>query len=71
MDDAPDRRPTLNPTALPLADAAKLLSKVGGCAITEEMLQTDVLVGAPTNRDGTINLVHYAAFLVKEMSIGE
>jgi hypothetical protein len=71
MDDAPDQRLTLNPTALALADAAKLLARVGGHAITEEMLQNDVLVGAPTNRDGTLNLVHYAAFLVKEMSIGE
>jgi hypothetical protein len=71
MDDAPDRRPTLNPTALEVADAAKLLAKVGGYAITEEMLQTDVLVGAPTNRDGTLNLVHYASWLIREMAIGD
>lgn len=71
MDDAPDRRPTLNPTALSVADAARLLAKVGGYAITDEMLHNDVLVGAPTNRDGTLNLVHYAAFLIKEMSIGD
>jgi hypothetical protein len=26
--------------------------------------------GAPTNADGSINLVHYAAWLVKEMATG-
>lgn len=71
MDDAPDRPSTLNPTALPLADAAKLLAKVSGYAVTEEMLQTDVLVGAPTNCDGTLNLVHFASWLIKEMALGD
>lgn len=67
---APDRdaagRPALNPTALSLADAARLLSAVGGQAVTVEMLEADVAAGAPTNADGTLNLVHYAAWLVKE-----
>jgi hypothetical protein len=30
--------------------------------------RADIDAGAPTNADGTINLVHYAAWLVKEMS---
>lgn len=64
-DDAP--KPQLNPAAMPLRDAARLLAKVGGPSITEAMLQADVDAGAPTNPDGTINLVHYAAWLVKEM----
>ncbi|MBK9126291.1 MAG: hypothetical protein IPM13_00610 [Phycisphaerales bacterium] len=58
--------PKLNPTALPLADAARLLSAVGGQAVTVEMLEADVAAGAPTNADGTLNLVHYAAWLVKQ-----
>jgi uncharacterized ferredoxin-like protein len=58
---------SLNPNALPLADAARLLARVGGQAVTVEMLQADVAAGAPTNADGTINLVHYAAWLLKEM----
>jgi hypothetical protein len=58
--------PRLNPTALPLPHAARLLSAVGGQAVTVEMLQADVVVGAPTNADGTLNLVQYAAWLVKE-----
>jgi len=35
------------------------------------MLGDDVLAGAPTNADGTLNLVHYAAWLVKEMGRGD
>ncbi len=62
--------PGLNPAALSLADAARLLSAVGGQAVTVEMLQADVAAGAPTNADGTLNLVRYAAWLVKEMSSG-
>jgi len=66
-----DSRKPINPAALALADAARLLAKVGGPSITEAMLRDDVADGAPTNADGTINLVHYAAWLVKEMGRGD
>ena len=56
----------LSPAALSIADAARLLSKVaGGQPVTIEQIEQDVLSGAPTNADGTLNLVHYAAWLVK------
>jgi hypothetical protein len=58
----------LNPAALPLADAARLLSAAGGQRITLDMLEADRVAGAPANADGTLNLVHYAAWLVREMS---
>ena len=58
----------LNPAALPVADAARVLTRLGGKAVTEEMLRADLDAGAPTNADGTINLVHYAAWLVREMN---
>jgi hypothetical protein len=54
--------------AIPLSDAAKLLSKVSGQAIDPEMLAEDIAAGAPVNADGSLNLVHYAAWLVKEAS---
>ncbi|MEP0847316.1 MAG: hypothetical protein HRF50_10930 [Phycisphaerae bacterium] len=63
-----DEAPKLNPTALPLADAARLLSAVGGQVVAVEMLQADVTAGAPTNDDDTLNVAHYAAWLVKEMA---
>lgn len=60
----------LNPTALPVLDAARLLSAVGGQAVTVEMLRADLAAGAPTNADGTLNLVSYAAWLVRETASG-
>ena len=61
----------LNPSALELPAAARLLARVGAPSITEAMLRDDVAAGAPTNANGTINLVHYAAWLVKEMGRGD
>jgi hypothetical protein len=61
----------LNPNALSVGNAARLLSRVGGERVTEEMLRNDLDASAPTNADGMINLVHYAAWLVKEMGRGE
>ena len=63
-----ERRTGLNPNALSPVDAARLLSAAGRVHITAEMIQTDIDAGAPTNSDGSINLVHYAAWLVKEMA---
>lgn len=60
----------LNPAALGVADAARVLSRIGGKPITEQMLRADIDAGAPVNTDGTLNLVHYAAWLVKAMSLG-
>ena len=64
-------KPALNPTSLTVADAARLLARVGGQPVTVEMLEADLAAGAPTNADGTLNLVHYAAWLVKEMGRGD
>ena len=72
MSDARQPAPSaLNPNALSVADAAKLLSKAGGGPVTEEMIHSDLAAGAPENPDGTVNLVHYAAWLVKGMASGD
>ena len=63
-----DEKPSLSPTSLSVADAARLLTKAGGQPVTIAMFEADLAVGAPANADGTINLVHYAAWLVREMS---
>jgi hypothetical protein len=62
-----DSKQALNPTALAVADAARLLTRAGGQPVTVQMLETDLAAGAPANADGTLNLVHYAAWLVREM----
>jgi hypothetical protein len=58
---------SLSLNALSVATAARLLSMVSGERVTEEMIRADLAAGAPANTDGTINLVHYTAWLVKEM----
>jgi hypothetical protein len=65
-----EAKPALNPTALPVADAARLLSAAGGQRVTADMIQADIDAGAPTNGDGTMNLIYYAAWVVKEMARG-
>lgn len=67
MSDDPAKQ-QLNPSALAVPDAARLLSKVGGRPLDPELLALDIADGAPTNPDGTLNLVHYAAWLVKELA---
>jgi hypothetical protein len=62
--------PSLNPNSLTPADAAQLLGRVAGQPVREETIQTDLAAGAPMNVDGTINLVHYAAWLVREEERG-
>lgn len=70
MDENSSSRRQLSPTSMTLADAAKLLTAVGGSSVTEEMLREDLGLGAPANADGTLNIVHYAAWLVREVARG-
>ena len=58
-------------TALTPAQAAKVLSAAGGRRITEQMLLADIDAGAPDNADGTINLVHFTAWLLREAAGGD
>lgn len=61
----------MQPTALKPGDAAALLTKLGGREISEEMIADDLEAGAPCNRDGTVNIVHYTAWLVREVARGD
>jgi len=58
-------------TALTVGQTAKVLSAAGGRRITEDMLRADIDAGVPVNTNGTINLVHYAAWLVREVAGGD
>ena len=57
-------------TAITPAQVAKVLSAAGSRRITEAMIRADIDSGAPVNTDGTINLVYYTAWLVKETASG-
>ncbi len=67
-EDQNERQGGLNPAALSVTDTARLLTRVGGQPVSEAMVKLDIDAGAPINGDGTINLVHYAAWLVKDMA---
>jgi len=58
----------LNPAALPVEAAARLLTAAGGVRIDAEQIRADIDAGAPTNGDGSLNLMHYAAWLVQQMA---
>lgn len=60
-------QPTVNPMALSVEEVSRLLSAAGGKRITAEQVQADLDAGAPVGPDGKINLVHYAAWLVREV----
>jgi len=61
----------VDPNRLTPAQAAKILSAAGGVRIPLEQIEADLAEGAPTNSDGTLNLVHYTAWLISEVANGE
>ena len=62
-------KPSVNPAALSPDDLARVLSRMGCGRVTREMIEADIEDGAPTNTDGTLHIVHYAAWLVGEMGV--
>jgi hypothetical protein len=54
-----------------LQRAARVLVAVGARHATVENLRRDIEAGAPVNADGTVNLVHYAAWLAREAARGD
>ena len=61
----------LSPSAMTLQQAARVLVAVGARHATVENLRRDIEAGAPVNADGTVNLVHYAAWLAREAARGD
>ena len=61
---------SMNPQSLSLSDAARLLSRAGGRAVTEGMLREAVAAGLPLKADGSLNLFVLAAWLNRELANG-
>ena len=57
----------VDPMRLSIEQAAKVLSATFRERIEVSTLAADIRDGAPTNDDGTLNLVHYSAWQAKEM----
>lgn len=60
-----------SPAAMDLSDLAKILTAAGARHAGVEQVRADIDAGAPTNADGTVNLVHYAAWLVRQVTAME
>ena len=56
---------SLKLTALPPEMLVNILKQAGSRLISAEKLAADFAAGAPKNEDGTINLIEFAAWLVK------
>ena len=60
----------LTASALQVSALAAVLAKAGARHAGEEAFGRDLAAGAPRNADGTVNLVHYAAWLAREANRG-
>lgn len=55
-----------NPEALPKETVVEVLRRSGSRTATKERLDADIAAGAPVNADGTINVIAYTAWILKE-----
>ena len=69
---SPPKTASLNPSALDPDGLALVLTRgTGGrWPVTAEDIRADVAAGAPTQPDGTLSLVAYCAWLLKERGRG-
>jgi len=51
--------------ALSIDDLVQFLKSVGSAAASREIIEADIAAGAPVNADGTVDLIKYAAWLVR------
>ena len=56
---------SLKITALQLDMLINILKRAGSRLISAESITADFAAGAPKNEDGTVNLIEFAAWLVK------
>jgi hypothetical protein len=56
----------VTPQGLRIEELAQILSALGPKPVAVAMLEEDIAAGAPTNSDGTLNLIRYVAWLIRE-----
>ena len=57
----------LNLASLTQSDLQKLMKQAGSTKVKKPIIVEHVEKGAPTNADGTINLVEYGAWLINNI----
>ena len=58
--------PKVNPLALPAGDAMRMLRRSGCPQMSDETLRRLIDDGLPLNADGTLNIIEYTAWMLKE-----
>ena len=58
---------TVNPLALSAGDLMRMLRKSGCPQMTDETLQRLIDDGLPLNADGTLNIIEFTAWMLKEV----
>ena len=66
-----DKPKTANPNRMTPEQLSTLLSNRRKKRVTVAHIQADIEAGAPTNDDGTVNVVAYAAWLLQEKHRGD
>lgn len=61
-----DKNETVNLAALTPEQMAEILSKAGGRAVDIDQVKRDIEAGAPTDDDGNLNMLAYAAWLARD-----
>lgn len=62
---------SIDPTHLTIEQLTQLLNSVTRERISREDIERDLAAGAPVNTDGTVNLVQYSAWQIREMGRAE
>ena len=62
---------SVDPASMTVEQAAKILSAAFRERIEIENIRTDIDEGAPTNDDGTMNLINYTAWQLREVGRGD
>ena len=58
---------TVNPLALSAGDLMRMLRRSGCPQMTDETLQRLIDDGLPLNADGTLNIIEFTAWMLKEV----
>jgi hypothetical protein len=71
MAEAPTGNAKRSPASLDIDDVVRLLRASGSRHASAERVRADIDAGAPTNVEGTVNLVHYGAWLARQVAASE
>ena len=65
-----DDREGLNPNAMTPRQAALLFTKLSGKQVPEHQVVADIESGTPTDEEGRVSVLTYAAWMLKEARRG-